>query len=123
MLLRIFELHILVLGGDLPVHVVHRVQLLLEEQTELHFLLVLQEVLLVLLEHLVSPLLLLTLGARQFIIELAELPGFGLLPGLTHLQLFDLCLVPVLQLVNFIMMVLLQLTCYHLVIGLACILE
>lgn len=123
MLLRELELHVLVLAGDLSIHMVHRVQLLLEKQTELHFLLVFQEVLLVLLEHLVSPLLLLTLGACQFIIELAELPGFGLLPGLTQLQLFDLRLVPGLQLVNFIIMVLLQLTRYHLIVGLACILE
>jgi hypothetical protein len=71
LLLRELELHVLVLAGDLSIHMVHRVQLLLKEQSELHFLLVLQEVLLVLLEDLVSTLLLLTLGASQFIIELA----------------------------------------------------
>jgi hypothetical protein len=93
------------------------------------------EVLLVLLDHLVSPLLLFFLGSSQLLTLLSELPTLGLMLRLTYLQLFYLRFVALDQLVHLNLMLLLHykqsnenkriltLRCDHLIVGLARVLN
>jgi hypothetical protein len=98
--LRILDLHVLVLSGHLAVHMMHRIQLLLKEQSKLHLFLVLLEVLLVFLHDLLSPFLFLLFGTCQLITLLSKLSCICLVLRLTDLEPLDLLLELGYQLVN-----------------------
>ncbi len=117
LLLREFDLHVLVLSGHLSVHMMHRVQLLLKEETQLHLFLMLLEVLLVLLQDLVSALLFLLLGTRKLLTLLSKISGLRLVLRLTKLQSLDLALVALHKLVNLCLMLLLNYNEYPAISG------
>jgi hypothetical protein len=81
----------------------HGVEFLFEEKAKLDFFFMFLEVLLILLHDLISPFFFLFFGLDKLITLLSKLSSLSLVLCLTELETFDLRLVLLLQLVNFLL--------------------
>ncbi len=92
-------------------------------QPQLHLFLMFSQVLLMLLNDLITFLLLLFLSPAQLVTYLSQLPCLRLRPCLPHLQPPNLLLIPLLHLVNHLAMLSFHVGSYHFIVGFASVLE